>query len=440
MAQPTPTLLDSALNFIISKQYTQNLGQIHYKGEWPNYMHLKGSFVLIGNPQKALDANAFTLASIHNFLAEIYLLDTTQKVLLPSIQAAGLAIEKYSEGNSFNFWLPFDKTIKHSFFNPKKMDTIRVHKANNFRLNNKLIRRMSNIPNDADDTNMANLSRYYQNKIFNKNLPLADTSIFSAWIDDRRQNRNWYNVLGHTKKNSGAYLTWLSPEKKLGVWTPLHSLVGLMTIFFPFSSAYPQANEPWVPFGANDVDPIVNANILNYLAKTDQYHDSSTNRQAIKMITQMAQKGKWQIAGIYYPNIYHLHYSIAKAHNAGIAGLHEASSLAYKHIENSIQANGSFESPPWLNDGDKIQSTAYALHALLSMKTAGIKVDQTLIDRSMAYLLSQKQTDGPYFYWKGGVFFTGGTALRNILQWYADCYTTALIADILAKYNFQKSN
>ncbi|MFT4734099.1 MAG: hypothetical protein ACI9DJ_000797 [Algoriphagus sp.] len=35
--------------------------------------------------------------------------------------------------------------------------------------------------------------------------------------------------------------------------------------------------------------------------------------------------------------------------------------------------------------------------------------------------------------WTGGIYFTGGTALRNIINWHSDAYTTALIAGSLQR-------
>ena len=69
--------------------------------------------------------------------------------------------------------------------------------------------KMSNVTNDADDTNQANLANYNHNLIFGDSLEIAKPQVFENWIDKNRQNRNWYNYPFHTKKNLAAYLTWL---------------------------------------------------------------------------------------------------------------------------------------------------------------------------------------------------------------------------------------
>ncbi len=433
----TDSLFHLALNFVTQNQIKTTLEEKQYAGEWPVYMDLKSSYIFLGKSQKVVDSNCFTTSAIHNFLAEIYLRDSSDKELLPVLQKSHEQILIYRIGTAYNFWRLLPAKKNHKFLGNKNFRPL-VHRPTNFQLKNKLIAKMANVAEDADDTNLASLANYYHNQIFNDSVKVTSDEVFEKWSDGKRQNRNWYNALFHIKKNSGAYLTWLSQEKKLGIWTPIHSLTSIITIFLPTSSAYPTAYEPWIPFGANDVDPIVNANILCYLATSQQYKDSKISQAACKMITEIIKKERWQTAGIYYPNIYHLHFSIGRAYAAGVNNLKEAAQLCINHLLKTQQSDGSFVSPYFVNNGDSIQSTAYALHAMLDFKKQNLMVPEKNIELAKDFIISKAIKNKDEVHWPGGIFFTSGTALRYVLQWHSDAYTTALIASILQKYRLLK--
>ena len=81
--------------------------------------------------------------------------------------------------------------------------------------------------------------------------------------------------------------------------------------------------------------------------------------------------------------------------------------------------------------------TAYALHALLDLKEAGFEIDNATILLAVKFLMKHKIESDQGTYWSGGVYFTGGTALRNIIQWHSDAYTTALIASSLQRITME---
>jgi len=53
------------------------------------------------------------------------------------------------------------------------------------------------------------------------------------------------------------------------------------------------------------------------------------------------------------------------------------------------------------------------------------------IQKSIEFIISQRNEEN---FWKGGVFFSGGTVVRNVLYFKSDAYTTALAAQCLQKY------
>ncbi|MFT4734100.1 MAG: hypothetical protein ACI9DJ_000798 [Algoriphagus sp.] len=361
----------NSLDFLINSQVDSTIIDQQYAGEWPVYMELTEPYFFIGKKQKALDSDCFTISAIHNFLAEIYLRDTNLTTLKPVLDLAYNEVKTYATGLEYNFWKRLPPSRNHKLFGTKK-DIQLVRRPTNFKSKVRLVEKMMNVTNDADDTNQANLETWYHNIIFKDTLSFASASIFKTWIDKDRQNRNWYNYLFHNKKNSKAYLTWLKEEHEYGIWTPIHSLSSVLTIFLPSSSAYPRSYEPWIPWGANDVDPVVNANILTYLATSNQLKVSSSNLGATQILNRMVDKEKWNTAGIYYPNAFHLPFAVAKAYKSGAKELQHAAEKCAAYLNQVQTPEGSYFSRKWVNNGDTIQSTAYALHTLLDLRETGI--------------------------------------------------------------------
>jgi hypothetical protein len=422
----------SSLSFLINSQVDSTIDGEQYAGEWPVYMELTEAYLFIGKKQKALDSDCFTISAIHNFLAEIYMRDTSLTELKPVLDHAYNEIKTYATGLEYNFWKPLPPDKNHKLFGTKKHIQL-VRRPTNFKSKARLVQKMMNVTNDADDTNQANLATWYHNIIFKDTLSYASASVFEAWTDKKRQNRNWYNYLFHNKKNSGAYLTWLKEEHKYGIWTPIHSYLSVLSIFLPSSSAYPRSYEPWVPWGANDVDPIVNANVLTYLGQSGQLKASPSNLGATQMLNKMVDREMWSTAGVYYPNAFHLPYAVARAYKSGAKELQPAAEKCATFLSQIQTPNGFYFSRKWVNNRDTMQSTAYALHALLDLKEMDIPIAIEKLNQPLRYLLNHQNTSEEGTSWTGGIYFTGGTALRNIINWHSDAYTTALIAGSLQR-------
>ncbi|KPM47868.1 hypothetical protein [Jiulongibacter sediminis] len=431
-AQLTPDeAFKGALKYLSETQTDNTIEGKQYKGEWPVYMELTEPYFFIGKRQRARDSNCFTVSAIHNQLAELYLADSTLSELKPMLSKAFEEIQSYKTGPEFNFWKALTPLKDHRLRLSRPEELPLVRRPTNFSFKPRLVQKMANVANDADDTNQGNLAIWYHNRVFKDTLNLVSAAKFESRIDLKRQNRNWYNYLFHTRKNSGAYLTWFADEHDYGFWNPAYGYLSVLSIFLPSSSAYPRAYKPWVPFGANDVCPIVNANILTYLAKSHQLEDAVSVKNSAEMIHRMTRKNMWNTAGVYYPNAQHLSYSVAKAYASGVNDLKEAAADTKAYLLASQMEDGSFLSKPWVNYHDTIQTTTYALSAMLNLQKAGLEINQSKIDKTVNFLLSKAIQDENGIHWKGGVYFTGGTALRNILHWESDAYTTSLIAGSL---------
>lgn len=424
---------NNALRFLIESQIDSSIANKQFKGEWYGTMELTEPYFFIGKKQKHKDSNGFTVSAIHNFLAEVYLADTTLIYLKPTLNKAFQDILTYRNGQRFNFWKALPPNRKLKLFgepNPQPL----VHRPTEYLLRSRFINNAANVPEDADDTSLGNLASMYHNKIFGDTLPLIASEEYDKFLDLNRKNRNWYNHLFVRYPNSGAFLTWHSQEYRF--WflkTPL-TFLSTLFIFIPGSSARPKAYKPWIPFGANDVDVVVNSNVLTYLAVSNQLDKSRGKKGAIDYTDFLLKQPRWYNNAVYYPNLYHIHYGVARAYAAGVEQLAPACQTILDNIIKTQNQDGSFESQDWLNNKDLVQSTAYALHAMLDLKSKGMTIENERIERAIKFLIEKSLHENNGIKWEGGIFFSGGTALRNILVWKSDAYTTALIANSLTKY------
>jgi hypothetical protein len=194
-----------------------------------------------------------------------------------------------------------------------------------------------------------------------------------------------------------------------------------------------------MPYGANDVDAIVNANLLATLAALKL--ESKGTQGAVKFIEQKIQRKKWSRAGVYYPNRYQLHYAVIKAWKTGALGLSNCIAPLIDHIKSTQQEDGSFESRKIVNKKDKIQSTAYALHAMLKLGHPSETGLENQINKALGYLIFNAQKNENKLFWEGGVYFSGGTVIRNTLYWKSDALTTSIVLEslcLLKKYGLEK--
>ncbi|MFN8344483.1 MAG: hypothetical protein U0X91_05750 [Spirosomataceae bacterium] len=439
-AQPSVMTGDSlrkdllgALRYLAETQCRQTTLSKEYAGEWPAYMQMHTRFVLLGTRHKYRDSNSFTTVGVHNLLSEMYLADTSLRQILPVLEDSYAEIRSYSEAGRFNFWkkLPPNRDLqKGDEPNPVPW----VQRPTHYRLNSRYINNAANVENDADDTASGNLAIWYHNQIFRKNDSLISAALFDGYLDDNRRNRHWYNYLFNGCPESGAYLTWLGKEADFKRWNILKTIGHNQIFFLKSSICCPVPYQPYIPYGTNDVDAVVNANILTFLAHKGELVQSKGHSGAHTFIEHQAKYERWSRAGTYYPNRYHFHYAVSRALAAGDTALRRTAQQMLAHLVASQQKDGSYRSRRKVNHRDKVQSTAYALAALLNFSAAGLNVPSESIKSTVAFLVSQKQQEGETIYWKGGVFFSGGTVVRNVLYFTSEAYTTALIAFSLQKY------
>ena len=434
------TSINLGLQFLENTQIQFTDTGHFYKGEWKTTMQMNKSFFYLGSKKrKADDSNCFSIASIHNALAQIYLVDSNYTSILKMMDLSFNQILSYRKGNSFNFWNLLTPKIKL-----KKDDIIGeqkpIRRPTNFVLKSKYINNAANIAEDADDTALGYLAIALHNQIFDdvcsNNSKTRSTDsldiVFDTYRDINRNNRHWYNHLRGNDHETGAFLTWHGDEYEFKNWNILKTAYHNTIWFNKKSECYPHPYIPYIPYGSNDLDPIVNANIISSLWGSN---DTSALgiKDAIDYIEYKSDKNQDKI-GIYYSNRYHFSYAVSEAYSNGALELDSAMLNLVEFINSNQNKDGSFSSRRRLNKKDIIQSTAYALNALVNYGDFKNGRIINSIESAIVFLLSQSKTDESGLYWPGGVFFSGGTVIRNILVWKSDAYTTAIILKAFVKY------
>lgn len=423
------------INFVESNQIKQTIGYTQFEGEWPTLMCLEKGFLYISSKKRVYDSNCFSVASIHNNLAFIYLLYPEYEQIKPILDKAFPRIMAFKNGDRFNFWNalpPNRKLLKTDIIGKQPL----VRRPNNFPLKNKFINKAANVTEDSDDTSMGYLAidlreKIYKTDTFTKKI----APLFDAYRDGRdRKNFHWYNYLNTYDRYTDAYLTWHGKEYEFKVWYFAKNLWHNHTFFLPSSQSYPFAYVPYVPYGVNDLDGVVNANVLNVLNQYNELHEAKGFKPSIAYLEKKAARKRYERVGVYYPNRYQFPYAVSNAYYNGIKELENAIKPMREFILDNQKPDGSWESRAKVNHRDVLQSTVYATTALINMGDFEKNGTEMAIERGIKYIFDNSKKNENQIYWEGGVFFSGGTVVRNALVWKSDAYTTVLILNTLAKY------
>ncbi len=416
-----------AVNYLKTAQRQQSDSPRYFKGEWGSVMEMNFWIPILGGYQRAYDSNCFAVTSTYNLLAQAYLAYPEYEAIPQMLQLSMHRIMAYEAHGSFNFWNALPPTHKHRIIFEPEHPTVR--RPNNFKLYLNFIRKSANVPNDADDTAAGYMALYYHHKIFENNTPDSlnnFVNLVDTYRDYNRRNKHWYNVYRLHGNNTGAYLTWLADEHEHhGNWNLFKDLIHAQLFYLPFSKMYPRAYKPYIPYGTNDIDPIVNTNILSTMAllnveKTNGYKD------ALTFIEKCVSRADYDFAATYYPNRYHLPYYVSKSWMLGVKELNNVREPILTFLLNTQIEDGSWLSRDFINDEDALQSTLYALNTLIHFDALKDGAVRQAAFKALDFVMKDKIKTLNGYYWKGGVFFSGGTIVRHVLHWKSDAFTTAL--------------
>ncbi|MNJ98442.1 Prenyltransferase and squalene oxidase repeat protein [compost metagenome] len=398
----------SALDFISAYQSD---GRGRYdEGQWiARVTSYVPSVVGVGKMGVPFDEpSAFVAASIANVLAEIYFLDPTYREIPPMVEKAAAGFTKYRWGDLFNFYPP--KTYKgKKVRGPRYMYLARQWQG------------FANIPPDADTTSVSYTTLHYLKALehnaepqsFQAQIPSDTVEAFSEFRDLKRVPHVYNATQGHV--NTGAFMTWLFDEKNPRMPRNIFANPGKGTR---------------IPFNYNDVDCVVNANVLKlltYARKTE----GRGYKASCSHLNRVVRLKQYYFCGMYYPSYYALPYTIASLIESGADCLNSSKDRLLHYLLSKQKPDGSWRNS-FVARPDYVQSTAWALNALMVLGDKKNPSHQRRVARAVKFLLrnSYKDDKGRLF-WSGQVFYAATFIARYPVVWRSSAYTTAVVAKAL---------
>jgi hypothetical protein len=409
--------LEYIINYLEFSQQKESDPPYHFKGEWPCYIENLKTIPLLGKKGKrAYDSNCMLSSLIFNILAEYSIKNPDNEQVKKILRDAIGNFEYYKIGDVFHFWHELERAEhlqkkKHKA-NPEKYYQRR---ANNFFYRSRLINGMMNLCPDLDDASSVWLSHHLYNTVFGTDsMPIPDSpgKYLDNYADLNRRNESFYNETNRHGSETGAFLTWFRDEKETG-----------LRYFYPGKGYY-------VPFGTNDKDAVVNANIIYSLSilKDTTY---PSYRNSAKFINFCFRKNKFTTASNYYPTRYTLHYATSKAFYKGCTRLKESTDIIYAQLPEQQMEDGSY---PCDIKNNELQATIYALNAMIYLRLSGYKGLEENIIRAFEYVMCKRIQDDKLCSWPEGVCGSVGSFVRKSHVWKSSAYTTALMLEAISNY------
>lgn len=361
-------LIKGSLKTLIKTQHQEDDIPQHWKGEWESTKQNIRPIIFLGAKGKAaLDSNCFTTGHIHNELSDYLLRNpniTEAESLSKTLNLAfdNLITFQNKEGH-FGFWHRLPLTEKMKSFAQTENKDIEIFRPNQYELTNNFTLKRANVPADADDTSLV-YSAYEMQMQLNKKFPrlftaknlTIDLEVFNQFRDIKRKNVHPLNKLHGNFNDTNAYMTWFAPDAS--------TFVGGLTQKFQ--------EAPQIPFGVNDIDCVVNANVLQSLARYNQTENNPAAKASCQYIEKAIDKGLSKKCGFYYPSPYYLHFVVARALEAGVSCLKDSALKLNQELVKEQNSHGywGWEKEPKSNDRKKylyepVSSTIYALNAMI---------------------------------------------------------------------------
>ncbi len=407
-AQAQQSPVSSALAYL---QARQSKGDDGYDlGQWRSQVTSSlPSFIGVGTQNvPAEEPTAFIAGSIANILAEIYLLDNEYTEIPAMVSEARQGLKNYAFGSVFHF------------YPPKKYGALTVRGARFMHLSPKW-QGFTNTPPDADTTSVSGLLIAYDSAIQNKTsllqtnykLPPRATTLLGEFRDVNR-GAHLFNAV-HMAQNTGAFLTWFQDEND----------PRMPRDFF----ATPDKGMR-IPFGKNDVDCVVNANVLKVLTATSQ-KKTPGYAETCNYLNQIAAGRDYFNCGQYYPSTYVLPYTMGTALAMGTRCLEPSRAILLNEMLRRQNADGSWTNETHANP-DFVQSTAWALSTILQTGNPEDSQQRAAVKKGIHFLLSQaRQTKDGKTFWSGEVFYAAIFVARDTVLWRSTAYTTATVLKTL---------
>lgn len=406
----------SALRYLESVQVRER-GD-YEPGEWPTGVTSTYTPSLIGVGvwgKEYPEATLFTTTTIMNLLGSMYQKDPRLPLIPQMMEKATRAFPAYQQGPLFNFYPPRER--KGVWVRGPRSLPLAPY-----------VRGLANIPPDSDSTSVTYAALNHLELMRDQNtsgdfiisLPPEVPEAFAEFRDLDREPHYYDKRMGLV--NTGAYMTWLLDEKDPDM---------------PRRWGRPEKGVR-IPFGDNDVDCVINANVLKLLTWAGQT-ETPGYQASCKLLKRSIDENLYSKCGVYYPNSFALPLGVAELHQLGASCLTTHSQKVLRHVL-SLQRSDGFWGNASPHRVDYIQSTVLALNALVLLGDPKNSVHRQRVQKGVEYLMKQSRRDkNGNLYWPGQVFFSAVAQARYTVVWRSNAYTTALAARaLLYAQDFEK--
>lgn len=416
------TLSPKLLNYLSEQQVmaSPDHTDARFNGLWWSEIRNRRNTLLFGSKNKsARDANCFVTSMIHNLLAELYLKDSNLISIPRMLEKSLPAINSFRNGYGFNFFPLMDVADKlvrkgEADFYPNGM-----RRASHYNYKNRFILHGFNIYNDSDDTALGFYANFLSHQIDSGSVPvIADPdsvlSYFGKYRDVAGSGTNLWNWIRGHGSETGAFNSWFPDDPDPGV----HPL-------------FPQKGKQYMPYGVNDIDCVVNANILGVLAALGA-DETQEVQAAANWIIQMIQLEKCGTCAVYYPTGYSLAYAVVKAWERGSYVMEPALIPIMEKIINEQNPDGSWSDRM---EGNEVLASLHALNSLIGLRDFADEEIDTIISAGLDFIMSKVHYEGNRAWLDGGIVFSGGSLVKRTHIWTSEAYTTVLLLEAIVNWS-----
>ncbi|MBT5425573.1 MAG: hypothetical protein HOK84_05210 [Bacteroidetes bacterium] len=455
-------------------------------GGWAGTVHALPKTLGFKNGNSILSRPDFNLFIPMSVLYPLFLFDESdippdKRIISKMIKNSWNTLESYNRGSAYNFWLPLKSHPEYT--GPGNLSFVPLEKLSQLikteqyqSLRNKNAKKkyvpdatwsarfldkelnptggiaMFNIPNDGDDAALVIAfqqlrkllyEQYPKDEFFSNpdNYPIDHKTLrqFALYRDIDRLPANEDGRDTWKGYNSGAYLTWFKDEADPVFDNPMKGTI---------------------PFGKNNVDGLVNANIL-YMLGLLNASDYPGYSDCINLVSKAIIVQSWPKCGLYYPQLMMFPYAASRAFRDGqIKELKPAMAVLLRQILNlkeiySSQDRSHKGAFPGGEDPTDHLSTALAVCALLNIsrevaREEGLvsKYDEA-INEGIKYLMKKRrryalvnnnelplhpagEKNIKAYRWKSGLYFS--SSFWDLAHWRSEAFTVAMVIEAVSKY------
>lgn len=369
-----------------------------YNGLWWSQVRTVRNSVFFGKKGLvAPDVNCFVSVLVHNSLAETYARDTSLVAIPAMLDKTHAGLEIFRDDEAYNFFPLSPSGPRPSHY------TYRCF----------VVRKAFNINPDADDTALVWYAGFLHDPERSDSLGWSLLKLLRPYRDTPGSGINFWNFFTGTRRHTGAFETWLPADTCRD-----------------FFHLFPKKRQRYIPYGVNDVDCVLNANVMGVLSALGA-GDAPEVQEAGSWLVSLIREQRCRNCAIYYPIQNSLAYAVALAIHRGARVLEPAAPDLVQQLLSTRLQDGSWQDPL---RGNSFQATLYAVNSLMMLSSLQDESTAGAVHSGIRYLLRIWEENSGMTGTPAGVAFSAGSVFSRKHVWVSDAWTQALLLETLTLY------